>query len=275
METLAIALLGFFVTGYLVLGGADIGTGMLLPYLGRDESERRLVLTSFAPFFLGNEVWLVAAAGLFVGCFPELEGELLSGQFAVVVPLIVGWIVRDMGLWLRGRSATAAVRDGGAGRRGARTRGTLRRAACDGAVVCGSWTVALGWAWLLAALFNGSVTEPASGPAAVLTSAAVTTLFLAHGLGFAALRLTGAPFERARRGVGRTGTRQSLALTSVLMGAVVVLAGRGLPLYESAADGATLALLVPVVLVTTPLLVAVQVWLWRTFRRRVTHPSYI
>ncbi|WP_255267572.1 cytochrome d ubiquinol oxidase subunit II [Actinomadura madurae] len=37
---------------------------MLLPWLGRDQRERRLVIASFAPFFLGNEVWLVAAAGL-------------------------------------------------------------------------------------------------------------------------------------------------------------------------------------------------------------------
>ncbi|MEV7871290.1 cytochrome d ubiquinol oxidase subunit II [Streptomyces sp. NPDC088124] len=258
METLAIALLGFFMAGYFVLGGTDIGTGMLLPYLGRDPAERRLVLTSFSPFFLGNEVWLIAAAGVLVGCFPELEGELLSGQFTVVVPLLVGWVVRDMGLWLRGRSG-----------------GSVRRAVCDGAVVCGSWAVALTWGWLLAALFTGAPERPASGPVAVLTALAVAALFAAHGLGFAAVRLTGAPFERARRLTGRTGPGPSLVLTTVLMAALPVCAGRGLPLHASAADGATLALLVPVVLTVTPLLVAVQAWVWHTFRHRVTRPSYL
>ncbi|MGW6568175.1 cytochrome d ubiquinol oxidase subunit II [Streptomyces sp. NPDC054975] len=258
METLAIALLAFFATGYFVLAGADIGTGMLTPYLGRTDRERRLVIASFAPFFLGNEVWLIATAGVLVGCFPDLEGELLSGQFVVLVPLLTGWIVRDLGLWSRGR---------GPGRRW--------RVACDGAVVCGSWTVALSWGWLLAAPLTGAPYEPAGGPTAILVGLATAVLFAAHGLGFATLRLTGPPYERARLLVGRTGPWRSLALTAALLGVLPLLAGRALPLAEQAADGATLALLVPALLVVTPFLVAAQVWAWRTFRHRVTRPSYL
>ncbi|MEU4270551.1 cytochrome d ubiquinol oxidase subunit II [Streptomyces sp. NPDC026092] len=258
METLAIALLAFFATGYFVLAGADIGTGMLSPYLGRTDRERRLVIASFAPFFLGNEVWLIATAGVLVGCFPDVEGELLTGQFTVLVPLLTGWIVRDLGLWSRGR---------GPGRRW--------RAACDGAVVCGSWTVALSWGWLLAAPLTGAPYERAGGVTAVLVALATAALFAAHGLGFAALRLTGLPYERARLLVGRTGRWQSFALTAALLGALPLLAGSALPLTERAADGATLTLLVPALLVVTPLLVAAQVWTWRTFRHRVTRPSYL
>ncbi|MDT9690473.1 cytochrome d ubiquinol oxidase subunit II [Streptomyces sp. P9(2023)] len=258
METLAIAVLAFFATGYFVLAGADIGTGMLAPYLGRTDHERRLVIASFAPFFLGNEVWLIATAGVLVGCFPDLEGELLTGQFAVLVPLLTGWIVRDVGLWSRGR---------GPGRRW--------RAFCDGAVVCGSWTVALAWGWLLAAPLTGTPYERAGGPTAILIALAVAALFAAHGLGFGMLRLTGPPYERARLLVGRTGPWQSFALTAVLLGALPLLAGSALPLADEAADGATLALLVPALLVVTPFLVAAQVWTWRTFRHRVTRPSYL
>ncbi len=257
METLAVALLGFFAAGYFVLAGADIGTGMLAPYLGRSDRERRLVIASFAPFFLGNEVWLVATAGLLIGCFPELEGELLSGQFVVVVALLAGWILRDMGLWLRGRAGGRGWRIG-----------------CDTAITAGSWTVALSWGWLLAALFSGSLHEPATGPVAVITALAVAALFAVHGLGFAVLRLTGDPYARARLLAGR-GTRpwQSLALTAALMAALPLLAGLGLPLTESA--GSSVGVLVPPLLVVTPLLVAVQAWMWRTFRGRVTRPSYL
>ena len=53
MNTFAYVLLGFFAIGYFVLAGADIGVGMLLPFLGRD---RRLTIATIAPFFLGNEV---------------------------------------------------------------------------------------------------------------------------------------------------------------------------------------------------------------------------
>lgn len=185
METLAIALLAFFAAGWFVLAGADIGTGMLTPWLGRSDPERRLVLTSFAPFFLGNEVWLVATVGVLVGCFPALEGELLSGQFPVLVALLTGWIVRDAGLWSRGRGP-----------------GPRWRAGCDAAVTCGSWTVALSWGWLLAALLTGRPYTPATGLTGVLTALAVAALFSAHGLGFATLRLTGLPYERAHAARG-------------------------------------------------------------------------
>ncbi|MFE0733601.1 cytochrome d ubiquinol oxidase subunit II [Streptomyces sp. NPDC058855] len=259
MDIPAIALLGFFAAGWFVLAGADLGTGMLIPWLGRDDGERRLVLASFAPFFLGNEVWLVATAGVLVGCFPALEGELMSAQYPVLVALLTGWIVRDAGLWSRGRGP-----------------GPRWRAGCDAAVTCGSWTVALAWGWLLAALLTGRPYAPATGATAVLTALAVAALFAAHGLGFAALRLTGPPYERARGLVGRAGRPwQSFALTAVLMAGLPLVAGTALPLAERAASPATLALLVPALLVVTPLLVAVQAWIWHSFRHRVTGPSYL
>src|SRR5690606_21176868 len=73
-----IFILAFFALGYLVLAGADIGVGMALPYLGRTPEERREVIAAIAPFFLGNEVWLVVTAGVLAGLFPKLEGELLD-----------------------------------------------------------------------------------------------------------------------------------------------------------------------------------------------------
>ncbi|MEV7570863.1 cytochrome d ubiquinol oxidase subunit II [Streptomyces tanashiensis] len=259
METLAIALLAFFAVGWSVLAGADIGTGMLAPWLGRNDRERRLVLASIAPFFLGNEVWLVATAGVLVGCFPALEGELLSGLLPVVVALLTGWILRDAGLWSRGRGP-----------------GPRWRAGCDAAVAGGSWIVALSWGWLLAALLTGRPYSPATGPTAVLTAVAVAALFAAHGLGFAALRLTGVPYERARRLVGRAGRPwQSFALTGVLLAGLPLWAGTALPLAGRTASPATLGLLVPALLVVTPPLVAVQAWIWHAFRHRVTGPSYL
>ncbi|GAA2428050.1 cytochrome d ubiquinol oxidase subunit II [Streptomyces macrosporus] len=257
MDILAAALLGFFTVGYLVLGGADLGVGMVLPHLGRDGRERRLVLAAIAPFFLGNEVWLIAAAGVFIGCFPALEGDLFSGQLVVLVPLLTGWIVRDAGLWWRGRVAHGAW-----------------QALCDGMVTVGSWVAALSWGWLLAGLLTGDPTEPADGPAAVLTAVGVALLFAVHGLAFAALRLTGPPYERARPHAGPAGPR-AFALTSLAMAAPPLAAGARLPLVDTAAQGPVLGLLVSALLAVTPLLIAAQVWLWRTFGGRVTGPSYL
>ncbi|MET9512935.1 hypothetical protein ABZX62_31560 [Streptomyces flavidovirens] len=142
-------------------------------------------------------------------------------------------------------------------------------------MVCGSWTVALSWGALYAGLLTGDPVRPASGGLTVFTALAVALLFAAHGLGFAALRLTGRPYERARQLVGRMPRLHSFAPTAVVMAALPLLAGSRLPLMDTAADSATLSLLVPALLVVTPGLVAAQVWLWRTFRDRVTRPSYL
>ncbi|WMX44724.1 cytochrome d ubiquinol oxidase subunit II [Streptomyces roseicoloratus] len=259
MDTLALALLAFFVSGWFVLAGADIGTGMLLPYLGRDSGERRLVIASFAPFFLGNEVWLVATAGLLAGCFPELEGALLTGQFPVLLPLLAGWIVRDLGLWTRGR---------GPGRRW--------RALCDGAVTAGSWSLALSAGWLLAALLTGRPYEPARrarrrphrprGGRPVRRPRARLRLAAPDGRAVRA--------HPAARRAGRP-PWHPFALTAVLLGGLPLAAGGTLAPGSYTADPATLRLLVPAVLAVTAGTVAVQAWIWRLFRHRVTGPSYL
>ena len=80
MELAWYALLGAFFAGYLVLGGYDYGVGLLLARR-TTPAGRRAALNAVGPFFLGNEVWLVAAVGILFGAFPTLEGELLSGLY--------------------------------------------------------------------------------------------------------------------------------------------------------------------------------------------------
>ncbi|SEH01646.1 Cytochrome bd-type quinol oxidase, subunit 2 [Nonomuraea solani] len=244
-----IFILAFFALGYLVLAGADIGVGMALPYLGRSGAERREVIAAIAPFFLGNEVWLVATAGVLAGLFPELEGHLLTGNYSLVVSLVLAWVVRDMGLWLRGR-----------------VPGPRWRALWDGAIVAGSWGLALSWGLLL-----GHVLLGIEGPLALLPALVVAALFLTHGLTFAALRLRGTLRSRAAVLAGGAGEARTYALTSAALMVVGVLAGLRLPLEP----GTSGSLLVPVVLALIPLLVAAQGLVWWTFRHRVTGPSYL
>lgn len=246
-----IFILAFFAIGYLVLAGADIGVGMLLPYLGRNPAERREVIAAIAPFFLGNEVWLVATAGVLAGLFPVLEGTLLSGNYAVIVALLASWVIRDMGLWLRGR-----------------VPGAWWQAFWDGAIVAGSWGLALSLGTLLSGILLGF-----AGPVAVLSTLVVVVLFAVHGLAFVSLRLRAGLRERATVLSGTTGEKRTYLLTSVILAVVGVLAGLRLPLTDS--HGGVAAFLVPVILVLIPFLVASQAWVWWTFRHRVTGPSYL
>ncbi|MFA1547029.1 cytochrome d ubiquinol oxidase subunit II [Actinomadura chokoriensis] len=247
MDSLAVVLLAVFAGGYLVLAGADVGVGMLLPWLGRDERERRLVIASFAPFFLGNEVWLVAVAGLVAGAFPGLEHRLLEELYPLVVVLLVGWVVRDMGLWLRGRVDAAAW-----------------RSVWDGAIVAGSWALALAWGSVLGSLVAGGGLNAGS-----VLGLPLAVLFAWHGAGFARWRLPVGLAARAGRVPSRYG------LSALVMAGAPVVAGAEVPWSEVVAEGAGLALTVVGTVVVLPFLVASQALVWWTFRGRVSAPSYL
>jgi len=247
MELLAVVMLAVFAGGYLVLAGADIGVGMLLPFLGRTQDERRLVIAGIGPFFLGNEVWLVSAAGIVAGAFPGLEHELLTELFPLFVVLLTGWVVRDMGLWLRGRVDAAAW-----------------RSLCDGAIVAGSWALALSWGGVLGSILFGGGLNAGSVVGMVLA-----VLFAAHGAGLARWRLTGVLVERARRVPG------GFPVTGAALVVVMVAAGARLSLSDAAASGTALSATAVLTAVMLPLLVASQALVWWTFRDRVVSPSYL
>ncbi|MWA05959.1 cytochrome d ubiquinol oxidase subunit II [Actinomadura sp. LD22] len=247
MVSLAVVLLAVFAGGYLVLAGADVGVGMLLPWLGRGQRERRVVIASFAPFFLGNEVWLVVSAGLVAGAFPGLEHRLLADLYPVAGVLLFGWVVRDMGLWLRGRVDAAGW-----------------RAVCDGAVVAGSWALALAWAALLGSVLGGGGLNAGS-----VLGLPLAVLFAWHGAGFARLRLSGDAAVRAARGRGRFG------VSGLVLVAVLLVAGVRVPWSQVVAQGGGLSLTAVSAAVLLPLLGASQALVWRTFWGRVDSPSYL
>ncbi|MFI0408921.1 cytochrome d ubiquinol oxidase subunit II [Actinomadura sp. 3N508] len=247
MDALAVVLLAVFSGGYLVLAGADIGVGMLLPWLGRDQRERRLVIASFAPFFLGNEVWLVAAAGLVAGAFPGLEHELLEELYPVFAVLLFAWVVRDMGLWLRGRVDASVWRGG-----------------CDALIVAGSWGLALAWGSVLGSLLAGG----GLGVGSVL-GLPLAVLFAWHGAGFARWRL---PVDLAARAV-RVPSRYGLS--ALVMASAPVVAGVEVSWSEVVAEGAGLTMTAVTTVVVLPLLLGAQALVWWTFRGRVESPSYL
>lgn len=247
MDSLAVVLLAVFAGGYLVLAGADVGVGMLLPWLGRDQRERRLVIASFAPFFLGNEVWLVASAGLVAGAFPGLEHDLLAELYPLFVVLLIGWVVRDMGLWLRGRVDAAGW-----------------RGVWDAAIVAGSWALALAWGSVLGSVLAGGGLNAGS-----VLGLPLAVLFAWHGAGFARWRLPSGLAERAGRVPARYG------LSALVMAGAPVVAGSQVHWSGVVADGAGLTMTAVVTVVVLPLLMASQALVWWTFRGRVESPSYL
>src|ERR1700684_2410367 len=63
LNTAWFALIGALWAGYFVLEGFDFGVGMLALAIGRDDMDRRLARNAIGPWWDGNEVWLIVAAG--------------------------------------------------------------------------------------------------------------------------------------------------------------------------------------------------------------------
>ncbi|MGX7825195.1 cytochrome d ubiquinol oxidase subunit II [Actinokineospora sp. 24-640] len=205
MVTLWFALLGVLFAGYFALAGADYGTAVLMRVVGRTHEQRRAVLAATGPFFLGNEVWLVAAVGVLFGAFPRLEGELLSALYPVLVPLLACLIAYTAAVQLRGRW------DAGG------------KAGWDVLIVGGAGFVAFGWGVFQGALLAGLPLD-ASGhrvgsvltPVTVVCGLAFAALVAAHGAVFLVWRSPGL-------GAGRLVVRLT-RLAAGLVGVVVVLA---------------------------------------------------
>jgi cytochrome d ubiquinol oxidase subunit II len=81
LESLWFALIGVLWIGYFFLEGFDFGVGILLPFLGRDEVDRRIMVNTIGPVWDGNEVWLIVAGGATFAAFPEWYATLFSGFY--------------------------------------------------------------------------------------------------------------------------------------------------------------------------------------------------
>jgi cytochrome d ubiquinol oxidase subunit II len=79
LQILWFLLVAFFWAGYFLLEGFDFGVGMLLPFLPRNDHERRTMFESIGPFWDGNEVWLVVAGAATFAAFPAWYAAMFSG----------------------------------------------------------------------------------------------------------------------------------------------------------------------------------------------------
>lgn len=90
-------LIGFFVIGYTVLAGFDLGLSMLA-LSARDGRERKATLAGLGPFWDGNEVWLIGAGALLFAVFPPVYAALFSGFYVLFMLALLGLIVRAVSI---------------------------------------------------------------------------------------------------------------------------------------------------------------------------------
>lgn len=103
LNTLWFILIAVLFSGYFVLEGFDFGVGMLLPFLGKDDTQRRVILNTIGPHWDGNEVWLITAGGAMFAAFPGWYATLFSGFYLALFILLLALIVRGIGIEFRSK----------------------------------------------------------------------------------------------------------------------------------------------------------------------------
>lgn len=82
--------IGVLLVGFAVMDGQDMGVGTLLPFLSKEDSERRIMINSVAPHWDGNQVWLLTGGGAMFAAWPLMYATAFSGFYwAMLIVLFV------------------------------------------------------------------------------------------------------------------------------------------------------------------------------------------
>ncbi len=191
LTTVWFALIAVLWMGYFCLEGFDFGVGMLLPVLGRDDTERRVLINTIGPVWDGNEVWLLVAGGATFAAFPEWYATLFSGFYLPLLLILLALIVRGVAFEYRHKRSHEEWKQ-----------------RWDLAIIVGSFVPSLLWGVAFANILRGvpidADLEYVGGffnllnPYALLGGAMTLLLFLTHGAMFIALKTDGPIRYRAR-----------------------------------------------------------------------------
>lgn len=194
-------------TGFFVLEGFDFGVGMLMPFLGKNDGERRAIIKTIGPFWDGNEVWLITAGGAMFAAFPNWYATLFSGFYLPLVLVLVALILRGVAFEFRNKD-----------------RRPTWRATWDWCIFIGSFVPAL-----LAGVAVSNIIEGVPidrnmnyvggffnllNPYALLGGVLFVVFMALHGAIFLTLKADEELSERARRWAARLWT-PALVLTAV------------------------------------------------------------
>jgi cytochrome d ubiquinol oxidase subunit II len=192
LNTAWFALIGVLWTGYFVLEGFDFGVGMLSLAIGRDDTDRRLARNAIGPWWDGNEVWLIVAAGATFAAFPTWYATMFSGFYLLLFIVLAALIVRGVSFEFRGKRDSASWRSG-----------------WDRALAVGSLIPAFAWGVAFTDLVHGLPLSRSGlylgglggllGPVAIVGGLTSLAIFLLHGATFLVLKTAGPLATRARR----------------------------------------------------------------------------
>jgi cytochrome d ubiquinol oxidase subunit II len=96
-------LLGVLLIGFAVMDGFDLGVAALLPFVGRNDVERRVAINTIGPVWEGNQVWLVLGGGAIFAAWPPLYAVSFSGFYLAMFLVLASLILRPVGFTFRSK----------------------------------------------------------------------------------------------------------------------------------------------------------------------------
>ena len=208
LVTVWFILIAVLWVGYFILDGFDMGVGVLLPFLGKDDLRRRVMINTIGPVWDGNEVWLLVAGGATFAAFPLWYATMFSGFYLAFFVLLVALILRGVAFEYRGKKDSASW-----------------RARWDAAIFVGSAVPALLFGVAFGNVVGGVAIEPLSGtdpsnagnfnyvgnffdllnPFSLTLGLMTLLVFTTHGAIFLALKTSGEVRAAARLAALRVG----------------------------------------------------------------------
>jgi cytochrome d ubiquinol oxidase subunit II len=212
-------IVGFLFIGYFVLDGFDFGVGMALPFLGKDDTDRRVLINSIGPVWDLNETWVIVAGASLFAAFPEWYASLFSGFYLPLLLILAALIMRGVAFEYRGKGHTI-----GADERKWKSR-------FDWMIVIGSALPALLWGVAFANIVQGvplnkdhiytGTLFTLLNPYGLLGGLVTLTLFFTHGLVFITLKTDGDIKDRARALATKVGVVTTILAASFLVWTLV------------------------------------------------------
>ncbi|ODA40793.1 cytochrome d ubiquinol oxidase subunit II [Desulfosporosinus sp. BG] len=202
--------------GFFFLEGFDFGVGILLPFLGKNDLERRVIINTIGPIWDGNEVWMITAGGAMFAAFPNWYATLFSGFYLALFLVLFALIIR--GVAFEFRSSDSSPR---------------WRATWDWMIFTGSFLSALLWGVAMTNIVKGVPIDAHMqyvgtfftllNPYAIVGGLTTLLVFMLHGALYLNLKTTGEMAERASK----------IAKKIALVGILVVLLFAGLTYFQT------------------------------------------
>ena len=207
LETIWFVLWGVLWIVYFITDGYDLGLGMLMPFLSKEDWERRAVFNAQGPFWDANEVWLITAGGATFAAFPTTYAVMFSALYTPLLLLLFALIFRGVSFEMRSKESSP-----------------LWRKTWDSAMTGGSFVAALLLGVAFANIFKGLPLDATGilhgnlltllNPYGLLGGVLFVLMFCVHGSIWLTIMAKGEMRER--------GAKMAARLWPVLVAAAVI-----------------------------------------------------